>query len=61
MLLDLCPRRAGTARQLQLLHAQQTEQVWATPNMEIHFLSKRWRAERNLWWVPHTGAGWLLC
>lgn len=45
------PRPAGTARQLQQLHAQQSDAVWATPNMEIHFLSKRWRAERNLWWA----------
>lgn len=50
----------GTARQLQLLHAQQTEQVWATPNMEIHFLSKRWRAERNLWMGAFAFSAWVF-
>ena len=41
------------------MRTAQTDTVFATPNMEIGFLSKRWRAERNLWMSAFAFTSWV--
>ena len=53
------PPGAGSARQVHLMRLAQADTVFATPNMEIGFLSKRWRAERNLWMSAFAFTSWV--
>jgi hypothetical protein len=50
---------AGSARQVHTMHQFGKDTVWSTPNMEISHLSKRWRAERNLWMTAFAFSAWV--
>ena len=52
------PMRAGAWNQVNQTRQTQANQPFATPNAEIAFLSKRWRAERNLWIAAFTLSMW---
>lgn len=46
-------------RNLHQLHQQQLDAAaWPTPKAEISYLSKRWRAERNLWMGAFAFSAW---
>ena len=57
--LHLLLPRAGSARQVQVMRQTQADQVFTTPNQEIAVLSKRWRAERNLWLSAFAFSSWV--
>ncbi|KAL4457558.1 hypothetical protein ABPG75_012423 [Micractinium tetrahymenae] len=50
----------SSARQVHLFHQQKEGVSFATPNAEISFLSKRWRAERNLWLSAFAFSAWAF-
>lgn len=51
----------NSVRQVHVFHQQRDSTVpFATPNMEISFLSKRWRAERNLWISAFAFTAWAF-
>lgn len=50
----------GSVRQAHLMREAQKDTVWAAPNMEINYLSKRWRAERNMWMTAFAFTAWVF-
>lgn len=50
----------ASMRQVSIIHQLEQVAVFATPNVEIGHLSKRWRAERNVWMSAFTFASWLM-
>ncbi|KAL4440659.1 hypothetical protein ABPG77_000368 [Micractinium sp. CCAP 211/92] len=50
----------SSARQVHLFHEQKEGMTFTTPNAEISFLSKRWRAERNLWLSAFAFSAWAF-
>ncbi|PSC72645.1 expressed protein isoform B [Micractinium conductrix] len=50
----------SSARQVQVMRQTQADQVFTTPNQEIAVLSKRWRAERNLWLSAFAFSSWVF-
>ncbi|KAI3436576.1 hypothetical protein D9Q98_005992 [Chlorella vulgaris] len=50
----------GSARQAHLIREAGKGASWTTPNMEISHLSKRWRAERNLWMCAFAFSAWVF-
>ncbi|KDD72873.1 hypothetical protein H632_c2791p1 [Helicosporidium sp. ATCC 50920] len=49
----------GALRQLWNIQHLQIGAVYGTPNQELSLLSKRWRAERNVWIALFSCVQWL--
>jgi hypothetical protein len=61
MLFLLAVAFGSAVRSLQLLHiAYAAGNQFATPNYEVSHLSKRWRAERNLWLAGFAFTIWAV-
>lgn len=61
MLFSLFLTVASSARHLHLLNASPPVNIpYGTPNFEIANLSKRWRAERNLWLSAFAFTMWAV-
>jgi hypothetical protein len=59
MLFLLAVALANAVRSLKLVEQQMAAAAnFATPNWEVAHLSKRWRAERNLWLAGFAFARW---
>eukprot|EP00887_Chlorella_sp_A99_P002823 scaffold6.g2823.t1 len=50
----------GSWRQVVFMRQLHETSVFATPNQEIGALSKRWRAERNLWMSAFAFSAWIM-
>jgi hypothetical protein len=61
MLFALALAFASSVRNLQIItQSHLTSPPLATPNYEIQFLSKRWRAERNMWLSAFAFTMWAV-